>query len=450
MRRKNIFIALILIGCSCFAVSFTCPARAAGLPAKDMHFLQQLTADVLEQSRVRIGQGIDGFGKNTTGGTLIRPGGRSCYPAFWIRDYAMSLECGMISQQEQKHALLLTAAKQQNNDWHTPTGSLVPRGAIPDHINLDGSPIFFPGTYDFNAQGGPSWGKLPSLDDHFFFIHMAWYYVAACQDTAILESEINGQKLIEKLDLAFQVPPSDPKTDLVLVSKENRGVSFGFMDSVEHTGNLLFCSLLKWRAARELAELHMKLGQEDKKKYYDQIASTIKKNIPIVFPSSRGLLTASSGKSSQPCVWGSAFAVYIDALEPDQANEVGQALARAYRQGTLSYLGNIRHIRTDDDFSEKTAWENTVINVAKNRYQNGAYWNTSTGWVCYAIAQVDKPLALKLAQEYISELREGDFRKGEKYGSPWECIHPNGNYKQNAVYLTSVTCPLTAFRKLHW
>lgn len=83
----------------------------------------------------------------------------------------------------------------------------------------------------------------------------------------------------------------------------------------------------------------------------------------------------------------------------------------------------------------------------KNTYQDGAYWNTPTGWVAYAIAQINTDLATKLFKEYIEELREGDFRKGSEFGSPWECMHPEGDYKQNPVYMTSVTCPLIALKK---
>ena len=65
-----------------------------------MQFAETLTANVLENSRVYPGQSVAGYGPNATGGTLIRPGGRACYPSYWIRDFAMSLECGLISTAE--------------------------------------------------------------------------------------------------------------------------------------------------------------------------------------------------------------------------------------------------------------------------------------------------------------------------------------------------------------
>ncbi|WP_459076856.1 hypothetical protein [Arenibacter sp. M-2] len=83
----------------------------------------------------------------------------------------------------------------------------------------------------------------------------------------------------------------------------------------------------------------------------------------------------------------------------------------------------------------------------KNTYQNGAYWGTPTGWVCYAIAKTNFKLAQKLAKEFIDDLRENDFRKGLEYGAPYECFHPSG-HRQNPLYMTTVSCPLAAFKAI--
>jgi hypothetical protein len=231
---------------------------------------------------------------------------------------------------------------------------------------------------------------------------------------------------------------------------------------VIHTGDLLFCSVLKYRAAQELAELHRMIGNETKAEKYKDIAERIYNSIPKTFASKDGgLMRASTCKSSQPDVWGSAFAVYAGAVGPEQAKALCLALADAYKKGTLAYHGYIRHVLTCDDYNDSTAWE-WVMSVgpkgtynkdafwSKNRYQNGAYWGTPTGWVCYAIAQVDKALAAQLAAEYINELRQGDFRKGPEFGAPWECMHPDGNFRQYDVFMTGVTCPLAAFQRLGW
>ena len=414
-----------------------------------MQFLEKLTTDVLEASRVYPGQSVAGFGPNTTGGTLIRPGGRACYPSYWIRDFAMSLECGLVSPEEMEHALLLTARCQQAADWHTPSGSLVPRGAIADHITFDGKPIFFPGTMDYDQQGQP-WGYYPSLDDHYFFIDMAWRMVVEYNRPDLLGTNIDGVDLLTRLDMAFAVPSADGDTQLVYCDEEKRGVSFGFTDIVVHTGYLLFCSLLRFRAAKQLAQLHELQGVQQSTHAYRTVAQTASEYIRATFTLDSGLLKASTGKSAQPDVWGSAFAVYCDLGTREQQRHICQALADALRQGTIAWRGNIRHVPTDCDYSSDSAWEQVVGHRAKNRYQNGAYWNTPTGWVCYAVAQVDEEAARQLALDYTEELREGDFRRGEEFGAPYECIHPEGDHRQNPVYLTSTTCPLAAFQRLGW
>ena len=414
-----------------------------------MQFAEALTADVLEASRVYPGQSVAGYGPNATGGTLIRPGGRDCYPSYWIRDFAMSLECGLVSPAEMEHALRLTASRQQSTDWHTPSGSLVPRGAIADHITFDGKPIFFPGSMDYDKQGQP-WGYYPSLDDHFFFVDIAWQLISQGNRLDILDAVIEGMSLLDRLDLAFAVPSVDADTQLVCCDEEKRGVSFGFTDIVVHTGYLLFCSLLRFRAAKQLAQMHQLRGAQQRAQAYEAMAQTAATSIRSTFALENGLLKASTGKSAQVDVWGSAFAVYCGLWDGEDGQRACRALAHALSQGTIAWRGNIRHVPTDGNHSTESAWEQVVGQWPKNHYQNGAYWNTPTGWVCYAVAQVDGRAARQLATEYVDQLREDDFRQGPEFGAPYECIHPQGDHRQNPVYLTSMTCPLAAFKRLGW
>jgi hypothetical protein len=417
------------------------------LNADDMAFLREMTAAVMDASRVAPEEKVGNIGPNVTGGTVIRPGGRACYPAFWIRDYAMSIDSGLVTPEEQRHMLFLTARHQQDERWHLPSGSIVPAGSIADHISFGDKPIFYPGTLeDYEGQGGERWGILPSLDDHYFFVHMAARYVEDTGNTDILSQDIRGKSLLQRLEEAYAMPPSRPDTNLVYAELENRGVTFGFVDTITHTGDLLFCSVLKFQAARQLAALFTKTGDAEKSKDYADRAQTLKQAIDATFPAVDGLLRASTGFSAQPDVWGTAYAVYVSALTPEKEQAACKALAQAYEEGTLAWRGNVRHVRTTDDFSDTTMWERAI--PKKNTYQNGAYWGTPVGWVAYAIAKVDRTLAARLASEYIAELREGDFRRGPDFGSPWECMHPDGNHRQNPVYLTSVTCPLAGFLRI--
>ena len=101
---------------------------------------------------------------------------------------------------------------------------------------------------------------------------------------------------------------------------------------------------------------------------------------------------------------------------------------------------------TDRDFSKTTAWERSMC--ALNTYQNGAYWHTASGWLIEALWKKDRPLALQVFREMLAHLRAQDFRKGPGHGAPWECYGPNGQARQNAVYMASVALPYAALKLL--
>jgi hypothetical protein len=203
-------------------------------------------------------------------------------------------------------------------------------------------------------------------------------------------------------------------------------------------------SVLKYRAANEMSELFSLAGDNDLASRFAAIAGKLKKAIPEIFMDSRGMLKASTGKSSQGDVWSTGLAIWLHILEGEKLNKASRFLGDACKNGYLSVAGNIRHVLTTDDFSGKTAWEYSLAEI--NTYQNGAYWGTATGWICYAISLTDPALAAKLAAEYIEDLRKNDFRKGA--GAPYECFHPSG-FTQNPVYMTTVTCPLIVFTEMN-
>lgn len=438
-----LFLTIILLG---HGQSMFTPKDAI-LSDGDLEFLKTLTETIIDSSRIYPGERVaDQMGNNNTGGILVKPGGRGSYPAFWIRDYAMSLESGFISREEQRHMLLLTASTQADRTWITKNGALIPFGAIADHIRMDdGLPIYFPGTYSFEEQGTPEFGRTPPYGDQFLFVQMAFYFIKTTSELTILEQKINGTSLMDRLEIAFNVPPSRLEDHIVTTTDHFRGIDFGFRDVMTITGDLCYPSILKFKAALELSELFEKLNNQQKADKYQLIAGKIKETIPQLFIDERGMLKASTGKGNQSDVWSTALAVYYDILSQEETEKTSRFLSQAYENGHLSYKGNIRHILTTDDYSDSTAWEYSM--AKKNTYQNGAYWGTPTGWVCYAIAKTNFKLAQQLAKEYIDDLRQNDFRKGPEYGAPYECFHPSG-HTQNPLYMTTVSCPLAAFREI--
>lgn len=414
-----------------------------------LSFLREITAATVEASRVRAGQAVAGMPANTTGGPLVRPGGRGAYPAFWVRDYAMSLDSGMLTTEECLHGLEMIGLTQNGPDTiRMDTGATVPPYAIADHINFDGKPVFYPGTYSSGPdQGGGVWGVLPPIDDHYYFIHAGYYVYRTDPDSAILARKINGMTLLERMRRAFEASGVDPETDLAMTTEDQRAVGFGFCDTVAKTGRLLFSSLLRWRSALQLAKMFADADEAEQAKQHQRTANRIQRHIPDIFREPdqvHGWLIAATGSCRQPDVWGTLFALELGVLPDPVAERARETAAQAVERGTIEYLGAVRHVPTDHDFSPTTAWERSA--AALNRYQNGAYWNTPTGWLINSVRPVSAELSDRLLTRYIDHLRQEDFRQGPESGAPWECFYSDGEGSQNPVYKTSVTLPYAVLK----
>jgi hypothetical protein len=446
MLNRNInFYALLLLallsGCATAPPDTTGRMTGTILSQEDANFIERLAINVINAARVAPGASVAGQPPNSSGETLIRPSGAEAFPAFWVRDHALAVETGLISLEEQRHAILQTAFHQQDGDQLLASGARIPEGSIPDHITFEGVPHFFPSmTAGINSQGGDSSGDLPSYDSPFYFIHMAFYYVQSAEDYTILQTEIRDRTLLKRLQLAYTMPPHRQDTGLVVAAEGAGGVNSGYTDTVEHTGELLFSSLLKLRAAIEMALLMDASGNTIAADLYREDAEHIRDAIANTFVTPSGYLAASTGRGSQPDVWGTAVAVYFDALPPEQAIAASQALANGYRSGAIAWRGRIRHVPENADASRDSAWDATSSPM--NRNQNGAYWALPVGWVCYAMLRVDAESAEKLAAEFVESLRSEGNR------APFACAHPKGNYAAYPAHTASIAAPMSAFIRL--
>jgi hypothetical protein len=418
----------------------------------DLRFLHQMTRDVVEASRVRRGQRIGTSSANTTAQTLIRPGGWDCYPAMWVRDFSMSLDCGLITAEEAHDHLKLIASRQNGAATRKlRSGAIVPPHAIPDHINFDASAVFYPGTMSAGEdQGGEPFGILPPADDHYEFVHIAYRLWQMTGDARFLDEPVEGMTIGQRLGRAFAVPRTDDSTGgMFTTSASDRAVGFGFCDTVYLTGSILFPSLLRYRAARELARMSHQTGREIVPGA-PEIATTMASHFGKVFmdPSGSGWLLAATEVGRRPDVWGTLYALTLGVLSGDEARAARDAVIHALSAGTITFQGAVRHIPTDHDASSSSAWDRVASGVAINTYQNGAYWHTPTGWLIAAIAKYEPVMAGRMFGAYLSHLREQDFRKGRPFGAPWECIGPGGKANQNPLYMASVTVPLGVVQQL--
>jgi hypothetical protein len=418
---------------------------------ESLAFLKQLAAATIDSARVRPGQSRGGMGPNTTGTTLVTPGGN--YPALWVRDFAMSLDCGLIGPAEVlAHLRLIAQAQNGEKERRLKSGAIIPPFAIPDHVNFNGGAVFYPGTYSSGEdQGAPPYGPLPPTDDHFYFIHIAYALWRDTRDAKFLAETIAGRSLFDRLQRAFGAPDVDPKTGAVVATKQRRAVGFGFQDSVYLLGAMSFATLLRYRSARQLAELCKAVGKPEAATEYTKAAETIASHFTEVFadPANRdGWLLAATEVGKQPDVWATLFSLHLSILPADAAKKARETAAAAVRApgNTVEYRGAARHVPSDRYFRPNQCWE--AEGTAINTYQSGAFWHTPTGWLVEALWPLDPALARQVCSRFIADLRQGDFRKGSGRGAPWECFGIDMAGAQNPVYMTSVTLPLAVLQQM--
>lgn len=415
------------------------------LDAASHTFLRELAAATLESAKIPPGASRGGMGPNRTGLTIISPGGN--YPALWTRDFAMSLDCGLVPPAEiRAHLWLIAGCQNGPQERRLQSGAIIPPFAIVDHINLAGGAVFYPGTYSAGEdQGAPPWGPLPPIDDHFYFIHIAYALWRDTREAGFLDETINDLRLMDRLERAFHAPASDPVTGAATTTRERRAVGFGFQDSVQLVGAMSFATLLRYRAARQLAELCRVGGRAVAAAAYAKTADTIAAHLVSVFgdPAKRdGWLLAATEVGRQPDVWATLFALHLGVLPPEAAAVARETVVKAVRapDHTIEYRGAVRHVPSDRYFRPDQCWEAGGTRV--NTYQSGAFWHTPTGWLIEALTAADAKLAREVGERFIQHLRDEDFRRGGGRHAPWECFGLHMVDAQNPVYLTSVTLPL--------
>lgn len=409
-------------------------ADGSALSPGDLGYLESLARSTIERATSQESVAAVGF-------PVVTPGGS--YPSLWTRDFSMAIGTGLIPAHTiHKHLRHIASVQNGPSDRVLGSRATIPAYAIPDHIRYDGKPVFYPGTYSpDDDQGGEPYGVLPPADDHYEFIHIAHTLLNMGTDGGFLLEDIRGLPLFERLKQALDVPALDPGTGLVETAPSTRAVGFGFCDGVYLTGKLAFASLLRYRALGEMIDLMRSIERMKYVAEWQRQRHLIETHLTPSFMKD-GWLIAATGVGRQPDVWATAFALHLGVVR-GRAREVSEAaLAGAVRKGTISYRGALRHVPTDHDFSATSAWERTA-GIAKNRYQNGAYWHVPTGWLASALWRKDRDLARSILGEMITH-----FRSEAPTGAPWECIHPDGEYRQNPVYMASVTLPLEVVRAL--
>ncbi|NLG24582.1 MAG: hypothetical protein GX558_04455 [Clostridiales bacterium] len=369
------------------------------------------------------------------------PSGDMKYGSFWVRDAAMMAESGLIDNGEIWDWVELICLHGQNGPAERPlaAGLRVPAWAVADHINLDGGAVFYPGTMQSgDDQGDGRYGALPPHDDGYYFIDMLHRCAATAER---LTTPIGGASPYERAVKALNSLPTDDATGLCRSDEAARAVDWGFCDTVVKTGLLLFPSLLRLRAARQMAELALLCGDEAGRARCQALAERLMRSVEPTFAAPDGWLWSATGRCRQPDVWGTAFAVWVGALEGRALDGALQRLARAYAEGAVASAGYIRHLPLDRDHSDTAAWEGMDYPI--NSYQNGGYWATPTGWYAYALSLVDR----QLAEQLLTELAEHTAAHAPG-GAPWEWKDAANRAFSGRFYGASAALPLAGAARI--
>ncbi|MFK5924922.1 MAG: hypothetical protein QM496_22305, partial [Verrucomicrobiota bacterium] len=312
----------------------------------ELTFLRGVAKQTLKSCVVESGA-FSSDKKNTLGFRAITPGG---YPAIWVQDFAIIYSSGLIPREDGVRHLQLILEKQ-NGAVAKDLGNqvMVPPYAIADHINVDGNAVFFPGTYDPTDNKNGDFGYRPPSNNQFDVIWLAQMLTESSSAKEFLNQKIMGFSIYERLKLAFDVPEIDSHTQLVHTTKERRAVGFIFYDTVYMTGDLLMASLIRYRAAKQLASLAEQIGEYQDARHFSEIVEKISNNIVRVFGDHDGTrggwLRASTGVSSQPDVWGSIYAVYIGAVVGKNRIHLLKTINAALAmKGEIEFEGAIRHV----------------------------------------------------------------------------------------------------------
>lgn len=363
----------------------------------ELHFLEAAARRLLEGCQV---PGVGGH-------PFYTPDGKGNYRALWTRDFTYMVEnAGDLIPVENVEACIQALVDGIRAD-----------GAAPDRVRPDGVAVYTAG-----GEGHPI-GE-PNIDNAPF--------LAIAVDNHL--QRVNPfrrlglfRKWSEPLDRAMDYIPRGAN-GLVFNDPQKPHSPYGFTDTIGKTGELFFESLLYWTACRRLAAWHERLGGS-RAAEYQRRAALIEANVGDLWEEEAGAFLAATEDCRQLDIWGNAFALWLDFPLGDRRARVVDFLVR--HRDRFLWRGQVRHLLVGEH------WERLLVPVAPERYQNGAYWATASGWMMWALAQHDENLARDVWTDLIRDFRERGI---------FECV--NEGYSQLDSYVVSATNPLAAARRL--
>ena len=327
------------------------------------------------------------------------------YEAFWLRDYAYTLEGSIDSYSD----------KELSDACRLFVRSLREDGAGVDCVKYDGTPIYMPGY--------GTMGENPVADGSQFTVSVAWHTWQKTRDDILL------REIIESLVKTMDAAPRNPESGLVHIKPGEAWdrCPYGFMDTARKQGDVLFSSLLFVQACRQLADLLRALGREEEAEAWKTEGERVAASIREVFwDADIGLFRAATVRCREHDIWGSAFAVYLGVADTEQSVTVAGYFKAHY--GHIVQDGQIRHLPGG------VYWEE---GCTRDTYQNGAFWATPTGWFVYTLNLADPSLADRTIIDLVKAFQKTGVCEWV-YGD--RCVLPG--------YLASAALPLAGINAM--
>ena len=342
------------------------------------------------------------------GTPMYTPDGEGNYSALWTRDFAYMVESAVdLMADEHIEACIRYLLNGQRDD-----------GCIPDRVCADRTALY--------TAGDPSiLTAEPNIDNAQFLV----FAVDAFLERMPLERRFSQFGQWEPhLEQGMDYIPRDPD-GLVYNNPSKPHSPYGFTDTIGKTGVLLMESLLYWRACRQLERRYREIGYNGKAEDFKGRAVAIEDGIDVLWDDKSGALFAASEDCRKIDIWGNAYAVYIEFPLSDKHDHVIDFLCNNYAR--YVWNGQVRHLLQGE------YWDRLLIAPYKDRYQNGAYWATASGWVMSAILKKDAELARRML---------GDLVEYFKNRGTFECVTLHDEQLPN--YVVSAVNVLGAVRRI--
>lgn len=309
------------------------------------------------------------------GTPIYFPDGSGHYAALWTRDFCYMVEgAGQFIPAEEILAGIDFLLAGQRED-----------GFIPDRVQADGTPVYFPGPVDNPI------GSQPPVDNQVFMVKLICAYARQTRDY------VNSRSRLERMWSAVDAIPAGPD-GLVAIDRNNPWVDYGFTDTVAKTGKVLFGSLLHWEACELMAETYKMWEEHDDAHTWFERAQQAGHRLFEFWNDDQGMYRAAMQDCRQVDIWGSAYAGVLRVASKTQTERMGHYLLRNRQDIILD--GYVRHL------PENQPWKRLFGDIAPGTYQNGGYWAVPSGWVAQTIAQVDEGFARQMMETLIGRFEQ--------------------------------------------